>query len=127
MSNAQKLSQAVAGGTSQWLDSADIGVTVGYPNVPATSFTSGTLTTAERGKYSPITGATTIPDNVFAAGDVVSLYNNSASTITITCTITTAYIAGTDSDKATMTLAARGLATILFLSGTVCVVQGNVS
>jgi hypothetical protein len=42
-------------------------------------------------------------------------------------TITTAYIGGTDADKATITLATRGLATILFLSGTVCVVSGNVS
>jgi hypothetical protein len=47
--------------------------------------------------------------------------------VTITCSITTAYIAGQDSDKATITLAARGLATILFISGTVCVVSGNVT
>ena len=47
--------------------------------------------------------------------------------VTITCSITTAYIAGTDADKATMTLATRGVATVLFLSGTVCVVNGNVS
>ena len=72
-------------------------------------------------------GSITIPDATFAAGDVISLFNNTTGNITITCTITTAYIAGTDADKATMTLATRGVATILFLSGTVCVVSGNVS
>jgi len=55
------------------------------------------------------------------------IFNNTTGSITITCTITTAYIAGTDSDKATMTLATRGIASILFVSGTVCVVSGNVT
>ena len=62
-----------------------------------------------------------------AEGDVVSIFNNTSAGITITCTITTAYIAGTDSDKASVTLATRGVATILFISSTVCVITGNVS
>ena len=53
--------------------------------------------------------------------------DNTTGNITITCTITTAYIAGTDSDKASVTLATRGVCTILFISGTVCVITGNVS
>jgi len=57
----------------------------------------------------------------------VLIFNNTAGDITITCTITTAYIAGTDEDKATVTLKTRGLANILFISGTVCVITGNVS
>jgi hypothetical protein len=72
-------------------------------------------------------GSITIPDATFATGDVVSIFNNTSGNITITCTITTAYIAGTDSDKATMTLATRGVATVLFISSTICVVTGNVS
>ena len=68
-----------------------------------------------------------IPDATFAAGDVITIFNNTASTATITCSITTAYIAGTFTDKATMTLAAAGVATVLFISGTVCVVSGNVT
>jgi hypothetical protein len=58
---------------------------------------------------------------------VVVIFNNSSSSITLTMSITTAYIAGTDTDKNTMTLATRGVATILFISSTVCVVSGNVS
>jgi hypothetical protein len=72
-------------------------------------------------------GSITIPDATFSTGDVVSIFNNTSSGVTITCTITTAYIAGTDTDKASVTLATRGVATILFISGTVCVISGNVS
>jgi hypothetical protein len=106
-------------------------VTLGYLNAPAVGTKTGsyTLATGDVGKYVQIGsgGSITIPDATFAEGDIISLFNNTTGNITITCTITTAYIAGTDSDKATMTLATRGIATILFISGTVCVVSGNVS
>ncbi len=105
---------------------------VGYRNVPQSGSdktTSYTLLTSDVGKFICVGsgGSITIPDATFAAGDVVSIFNNTSGNITITCTITTAYIAGTDADKATVTLATRGVATILFLSGTVCVISGNVS
>lgn len=105
---------------------------IGYRNIPqsgSAKTTSYTLATGDVGEFIQVGsgGSVTIPDATFAAGDVVSVFNNTSGNITITCTITTAYIAGTDSDKATMTLATRGLATILFISGTVCVVNGNVS
>ena len=104
---------------------------VGFRDVPpvGTKTTSYTLATGDVGKYVQVgtSGSITIPDATFAEGDIVSIFNNTTGNITITCTITTAYIAGTDSDKATMTLATRGVATILFISGTVCVVSGNVS
>lgn len=110
----------------------DENFTVGFRNVPQ----SGSAKTAnydlvvgDVGKFIEVgaSGAITIPNSTFAAGDIVSIFNNTSGNITITCTITTAYIAGTDSDKATVTLATRGVATILFLSGTVCVISGNVS
>ena len=105
--------------------------TLGYRNIPAvgTKTTSYTLATTDVGEYVQVgaSGSITIPDATFAEGDVISIFNNTASGVTITCTITTAYIAGTDSDKATVTLATRGVATILFISGTVCVITGNVS
>jgi hypothetical protein len=105
---------------------------VGYRNIPisgSAKTTSYTLTTGDIGEYIEIGsgGSVTIPNSTFAAGDVVSLFNNTSGDVTITCSITTAYVAGTDSDKATMTLATRGIATVLFISGTVCVVNGNVS
>lgn len=90
---------------------------------------SYTLVIGDNGEYIQLGtgGAVTIPDGVFSTGNIVSVFNNTASNATITCAITTAYISGTDSDKATMTLAARGVATVLFISNSLCVVNGNVS
>jgi len=109
----------------------DATFTVGYQNIPAVGTKTGsyTLATADVGEYVQVGsgGSITIPDATFAEGDVISIFNNTTGNITITCSITTAYIAGTDSDKSSMTLATRGLATVLFISGTVCVVSGNVS
>jgi hypothetical protein len=99
------------------------------PQSGAAKTTSYTLLTTDVGQFIQIGsgGSVTIPDATFAAGDVISLFNNTSGNITITCTITTAYIGGTDTDKATVTLATRGVATILFISGTVCVINGNVT
>ena len=99
------------------------------PQSGSAKTTSYTLATTDVGQYIQIGsgGSITIPDATFAAGDIVSLFNNTNGNITVTCTITTAYIGGTDADKATVTLATRGVATILFISGTVCVINGNVS
>jgi hypothetical protein len=107
------------------------GYRVGYRNLPPVGTKTGsyTLATSDVGEYVQVGsgGSITIPDATFAEGDAVSIFNNTSSGITITCTITTAYIAGTDSDKATVTLATRGVCTVLFISGTVCVITGNVS
>ena len=115
---------------TQTLPTADA-VTLGYLNAPAVGTKTGsyTLATADVGKYVQVCsgGSITIPDATFSEGDIISLFNNTTGNITITCTITTAYIAGTDSDKASVSLATRGVATILFISGTVCVITGNVS
>ena len=105
--------------------------TLGYINVPPVGTKTGsyTLATADVGEYVQVGsgGAITIPDATFAEGDVISIFNNTSGGITITCTITTAYIAGTNTDKASVALATRGVCTILFISSTVCVISGNVS
>ncbi len=104
---------------------------IGYRDLPAvgTKTSSYTLAVGDVGKYVQVgtSGSITIPDATFAEGDAISIFNNTSGNITITCSITTAYIAGTDTDKSTMTLATRGVATVLFISGTVCVVVGNVT
>lgn len=108
-----------------------VGYRIGFRNVPPVGTKTGsyTLAVTDIGEYVQIGsgGSITIPDATFAEGDAVSIFNNTAGNITITCTITTAYISGVDTDRSTMTLATRGIATILFISGTVCVVTGNVS
>lgn len=105
--------------------------TLGYLNIPAVGTKTGSyvLATSDVGKYVQVStgGSVTIPDATFSEGDAVVIFNNTSGNITITCTITTAYIGGTDADKATVTLATRGVANILFISGTVCVITGNVT
>lgn len=104
---------------------------IGYRDLPAvgTKTSSYTLATGDIGKYVQVGsgGSITIPNSTFAEGDVVLVANNHSAAITITCSITDAYIAGTDTDKASVTLATRGVASILFLSATRCIISGNVS
>jgi hypothetical protein len=101
-------------------------VTLGYLNIPS-SGTTGTLVAADVGKFLPLAAGIIIPASIFAAGDVVSLYNNSASTKTITCSAVTTKIAGSDTTVTSATLAIRGVATVLFIDATNCVLTGNVS
>lgn len=111
---------------------------VGYKNIPQSSsdkVTAYTLASTDIGKYIGVgtSGSIVVPNATYsdsvaiANGDAISIFNNTSSAVTLTMTITTAYIAGVDSDKATISLSPRGVATILFLSSTSCVVSGNVS
>ena len=99
---------------------------LGFLNAPISSTTT-TVATSDVGKVISLSAGITIPDATFSAGDVVTLYNNTSGSLTVTCSITTAYIAGTNTDVSSVSLATRGLATILFISGTECVIAGNVS
>ena len=82
-----------------------------------------TLVAADAGKHILASGTITVPDSVFSAGDAVTIVNNTGGDLTITKTITTMYL-GTDASSANRTLATRGMATILFASGTVAYISG---
>lgn len=99
------------------------------PQSGAAKTSSYTLAIGDVGEYIEVGsgGSIVIPNAVFAAGDIVSVFNNTSGTITITCTIDTAYKGGTNTDQATVTLNTRGVATVLFISGTVCVINGNLA
>jgi len=105
---------------------------VGYRNIPqsgAAKTTSYTLAVGDIGKFIEVGsgGSIVVPNATFAAGDAVVIFNNTSGAITLTMSITTAYIGGADSDVASISLATRGLCNVLFISGTVCVVTGNVT
>ena len=120
------LQSANTGSTlTQTLPATDA-VTLGYLNIPS-SATTGTLVAADVGKFLPLAAGITIPPSIFAAGDVVSLYNNTGSTQTITCSAVTTKIAGSNTTVTSATLAIRGVATVLFIDATNCVLTGNVS
>ena len=88
-----------------------------------TQGSSYTLVAADAGKHILASGTITVPDSVFSAGDAVTIVNNTGGDLTITKTITTMYL-GTDASSANRTLATRGMATILFASGTVAYISG---
>jgi hypothetical protein len=98
------------------------GVTIGYRSIPR-STTSGTAVVADVGKCIAVTAGITIPNSTFAAGDAISIYNDSGSAITITAGVTTLRLGGTTT-TGNRTLAARGLATIWFNSATEAVISG---
>ena len=116
-----------SGTLTQTLPATDA-VTLGYLNIPSSTNATGTLIATDVGKFLSLSAGVIIPASVFAAGDVISLYNNTSGNLTITCSaVTLAYIAGTDTDKASVTLATRGVCTVLFIDATTCVLTGNVS
>lgn len=99
-------------------------------NIPASSAktTAYTLQTSDNGTFiNTSSGTITVPNNTFVAGNAVSIFNNSANGISLTLSTSSAFIAGTDSNKTGMTLATRGVCTVLFVNPSLCVVSGNVS
>jgi hypothetical protein len=95
--------------------------------IPPNSKTAAyTLLATDTGKYISITtGGVTVPASVFSAGDVVSIYNNSASAQTITqgTSVTLRLVAdGTAGNK---TLAGYGLATVLCVGTNEFVIAGS--
>jgi hypothetical protein len=106
-----------------------IGNVRNIPSAGADKTSAYTLAITDIGEFVTIgaSGAIVVPNDIFAAGNAVSIFNNTANNATISLTITTAYIGGTDTDKASVTLATRGITTILFVNPSLCVLTGNVS
>lgn len=91
--------------------------------------TSYTLDVSDTGRFIGIGsgGSITVPTGVFSTGNAVTLFNNTTGNVTITCSALTTYVAGTNTARTSLTFATRGVATILFISGSVCVVSGTVT
>jgi len=99
---------------------------LGFLNVPVSSTTT-TLVAADVGKVVSLSAGITVPASIFAAGDIISLYNNTTGNLTITCSAVTAKIAGSNTTVTSATLATRGVANVLFIDATNIVITGNVS
>lgn len=96
-------------------------------NVPQNAkTTSYTLVIGDVGKHISITtGGVTVPASVFSAGDVVSIYNNSASNQTITQGASTTLRQSGTANTGNRTLAQYGVATVLCVSSNVFVIFGS--
>lgn len=89
------------------------------------SSTGGTATSADRGCLVVVTGTVTIPSATFTTGDTFTIYNNSASSISIAQGAgVTLRLVGT-ATTGTRTLAQRGLATVVFISSGEAVISGG--
>jgi hypothetical protein len=99
------------------------------PSAGTAKTTAYTLAVTDVGEYVEVgaSGSITVPNDIFATGDVVAVFNNTTGNISINCPVTTAYLAGTDADKASVTLSTRGVASVLFINPSLCVITGNVS
>jgi hypothetical protein len=96
-------------------------------SVPANSQTASyTLVVGDNGKYISITtGGVIVPPSIFSVGQVVSVYNNSGSSQTITGgTGVTLRLVGT-ATTGNRTISNYGLATILCVASNVFVVTGG--
>jgi hypothetical protein len=87
---------------------------------------SYTLVAGDAGKHVSTTAGVIIPASVFATGEAITIYNNSASAVTITCSAVTAYKAGVTTAVTSASLVARGICTVLFYGSNACVISGTV-
>ena len=87
---------------------------------------SYTLAVSDVGKHISITtGGVTVPESVFAVGDNVTIFNNSASNQTITQGSGVTLRAGGTTNTGNRTLAGYGVATVLCVAADVFVITGT--
>jgi len=115
--------------TGGGITSAALVDAVGYKGLPQNSQTASyTLALSDMGKMvNTTTGGVVIPANssvAFPIGSTVIIYNNSASSQTISITTDTIYLVGT-ATTGSRTLAQRGLATCVKVASTTWVVSGG--
>jgi hypothetical protein len=91
-------------------------------NIPVS--TNTTVVSGDKGKFLDVSAGVTINASTnFVAGDVVTIYNDSAANITITATAVTLRLAGT-ATTGNRTLAQRGIATLLCVASNEYVIAG---
>jgi hypothetical protein len=93
--------------------------------VPAnTQASTYTLVASDHGKVIIASNTITVPSGIFSTGQTISIYNNTASDISINRSSVTMYWVtdGTDADR---TLATRGVATILCVGTNTFVITGG--
>ena len=89
-----------------------------------TGSTSGTAALTDRGCLLITTSSITVPAATFAANDAFTIINNSASSISVTQGSGLAmYWAGVSTGS--RTLAARGVATVIFVDASTCYILGG--
>jgi hypothetical protein len=92
------------------------------PNAQSGSYTA---TVADIGRFINTTAGVTVPSGVFAVGDNFTIYNNSASTITITQGGSVTLRQAGTSNTGNRSLALRGVCTVLCVASNEFVINGG--
>jgi hypothetical protein len=97
-----------------------------FRKLPQNAQTSSyTIVAGDTGKHISITtGGVTIPSGVMSVGDVVTIFNNSTSSQTITQASGVTLRKANGTDTGNRTLSAYGLATVLCVGSNVFVISG---
>jgi hypothetical protein len=109
-----------------WSAAQNFSATQTYPRIPAnTQSSSYTLVLSDAGKVViNSTGGVTVPASIFSAGDVISVYNNSASDIALNQgSSVTMYKAGS-ATTGNQLIAQRGIAVVLCVASNQFVCSG---
>lgn len=108
---------------------SDATAELGWKDIPANSQSGAyVLVLADRGKQILITtGGVTVPQSIFAVGNVVTIVNNSGTSQTITQGVgVTMHQAGT-TNTGNRTLLPWGIATVLCIGSSVFAISGNLT
>ena len=97
-----------------------------HGNIPNASKSSDyTLVVGDTGKLIITTGNITINNSIFSTGDIISVYNNSASGITLTQGSGVTLRLDGSATTGNRTLAQRGLATIICIQASEFAISGS--
>ena len=120
----------VTGTTGTFTTSSDgVGNLRNIPSAGAAKTSEYTLTTSDIGEFITIgtSGKVLVPNNTFATGNAISVYNDTTGSVSINISTTTAYVVGTDTNRTGVTLATRGIANILIINPSYCILSGNLT
>jgi uncharacterized protein YqgC (DUF456 family) len=99
------------------------------PSAGAAKTSEYTLTISDIGEFVTIgtSGKVLVPNNTFSTGNAVSVYNDTTGNVSINISTTTGYVVGTNTNRTGVTLATRGIANILFINPSYCILSGNLT
>jgi hypothetical protein len=99
------------------------------PSAGAAKTSEYTLTISDIGEFVTIgtSGKVLIPNNTFATGNAISVYNDTTGNVSLNISTTTGYVVGTNTNRTGVTLATRGIANILFINPSYCILSGNLT
>ena len=120
---------ALTAGAGITITNASGSVTVAGTGSTINSQTTGyTLVAGDAGKTISITtGGVTVPNSILSAGNIVTIYNNSGSSQTITqgSGVTMQWAGQSSSSTGNRTLGLYGICTIIFISSSNAVISGS--